>query len=85
MIAGLAVVLSTIIYRSVKSDDGKTALKPGQKVDVSRLVDLKIDPRSIKSVSLSGNRVAIQTPDAIIIVDYRRGQVVGRIQLNGGK
>jgi hypothetical protein len=81
LVAGLVVVFSTIIYRTVKP------VSPGApqltRTDRSGAIVTKlgIPADSIRQMSLNGNRLAIRTAREIIIIDYRKGLVIGRIAL----
>ncbi len=81
----LAVIISTIIYRSVKSDDSGNV-----KVNSARgfgIVDLDVSQGAkINDVKLDGRKITIvinnsSGGDEVVIIDVRSGAVLGRIRL----
>lgn len=85
LVGGVGIVLSTIIYRSVKVDNGAIAsAQTGKLMNVAPVM-LDIAPGSVRNIAVDGNRVAVQTDNEIILIDVRRHRMIGRIKLNGSK
>ncbi len=80
--AGVVVVLSTIIYRTVKPSVPDEAAPAGR--DRARALELDIGGEGIKNIALDGNRVAIHTGREIIVIDVKRQKVIGRISIKSG-
>lgn len=81
LVAGMVVLFSTIIYRTVKPG-GDAPAPAAANVAPPEPFALALAPGEIKSIALDGNRIAIQTANEIILVDMRRRKILSRLKLN---
>lgn len=81
----LTIVISTIIYRAVKSDGKNSGKKPS--TQGFGTVELEVPAGSkIGNVTLDGSKATIvinrtSGGDEIVIINVRSGAIIGRIQL----
>jgi hypothetical protein len=80
LVAGIAIVFSTIIYRMVKPGPAQTARPAGKPA----LMDIAVGRGEIKHIALDNNRVAIHTDEEIIVVDIKHRRIISRIRLRAG-
>jgi len=87
LVVGFMVVVGTIAYRAVKLSQADPSITDApDKHGFSRL-DVDVAPDTlISQIELDGNRMAVHVTknaaDEILIIDIKRGALLGRVRLN---
>lgn len=86
LIVGFMIVVVTIAYRAMKLGEDAPSTNPApNKHGFSRL-DVEVERDTlISQIELDGNRMAVHvtkdSADEILIIDIRRGELLGRVKL----
>ncbi len=87
LVVGFMVVVGTIAYRAVKLSQADPSITDAPaKHGFSRL-EVDVEPDTlISQIELDGNRMAVHVTknaaDEILIIDIKRGTLLGRVRLN---
>ncbi len=86
LIVGFMIVVVTIAYRAMKLGEDTPAVNPASSKHGFSLLDVEVEPDTlISQIELDGNRMAVHvtkgSADEILIIDIRRGELLGRVKL----
>ncbi len=86
LIVGFMIVVVTIAYRAMKLGEDKPSANPAVNTHGFSRLDVEVEPDTlISQIELDGNRMAVHVSkgaaDEILIIDIRRGELLGRVRL----